>query len=140
MEIDLKLFLGIILGELYRLQKMTREDLCPVDDSTIYGLINGIEDEIDSQIDLKGYITSEHLKSAYSILQKHYDSEKKIAEFGGFYQIEDELKDLDIDRGLAIRIFKYIKGRNDFPELFEKMDSAGSPGECSKFNINEIQR
>ena len=140
MERDFKLFFGVILGEVYRLQKMINEDLCPAGDSTIYGLVNGIEDVIDSQIDLSRLINSEQMENANSILRENYISEEKIAEFNGFYDIEEELNDLGIDRALAIRIFKYIKGRGDFPELFEKMDSAGSPGECRGFNINEIHR
>lgn len=140
MERDFKLFFGVILGEVYRLQKMINEDLCPAGDSTIYGLVNGIEEVIDSQIDLKRIITSEQMEKAESILGKNYLSKGKIAEFNGFFDIEEELNDLGIDRALAIRIFKYIKSQGRYSELFEKMDSAGSPKVCRGFNINEIHR
>lgn len=129
MEKTTKILLGKILGELYENQG---ED-CAVCEGTIYGLKNGFEFVLDEIInDYK--ITNEDYKNFVDILSPIFYDEKKLAQFKGYYDIENEMNNVGIDRVKAILLFTYFKKKGGFAELISKLDSGASPTELRTFD------
>ena len=137
MDTDTKLLLGKLLGEVYRIQKNNEDITCSVENAQIYGLLNGFETAIDYELEIMGHITNEQLTAVSKVLMPIFNDKEKLNEFQGFYDIEDELKSLGVDRVEAIKILTYFKAKNQFISIIEKMDSSGSPSECRKFDLYE---
>ena len=129
-----KIMFGRLLGEIYRIQKRIDIDMCAVDDSRIYGLIEGIEEAIDEELS-NNVITGEDLEIVANILNNYFDNGEKEESFTGYYQIEPELERKSISRHKASKIITYFKSQGRFVSLIEKMNSTASPTECKKFNI-----
>jgi hypothetical protein len=136
-EKDLKVIFGKMLGEIYRIQNRMNPKICPVQDSAIYGLLNGIEPVIDEEIEGIGFISKEQYEFATKVLSNIENDPERKKDFKGFYDIEKELSDGGISRGMAIQIFKHIKAFGGFADLFAKMNSVDSPTECKKFELYE---
>lgn len=130
MERDIKLFLGKILGEIYRLQKSPER-------ATTYGLIKGIEPVVDEELESLGLITADQLRHVEEVLEK-IDKDKN-SKFSGFYDIEGELKEGGVDRSQAIVIIKYLKAHEQFLDVIDKMNGSNSPSECRTFQIRDIE-
>lgn len=137
MDQEQKLFMGRILGEIFRIQKRMEPNFCGVNDSTIFGLINGFDTVIDEQLRLMGNITDEEVTKAADVLAVYFKDEAKLQALKGFYDIEHDLAKLGIDRSKAIQIFTYFKLDNSFTDVIEKFDSSGSPTECRRFEPGE---
>ena len=135
MEKDLKLLFGKILGELYRIQYKSSPSICNVTEATIYGLLRGFETVIDDEIEKIGFISPQQLEYAENILNEYFENEDKLNNLKGFYDIEQKLKDGNVNRAEAITIFKYLKANEQFTGVIEKMNSQSSPHECKKFEI-----
>lgn len=136
-EIDTnKLLLGKMLGEIYRIQSNT-DIPCGASKGKIFGLLNGFENVIDEEIEAIGYITKKQLNATIKILNPIYDDPIKLSEFKGFYDIEDKLAAVGVDRSDAIRILMYLYADNKFTAIINKMNSSGSPVECCTFDLSE---
>ncbi len=131
MEKDLKILLGKILGETYRIQK--KLDICNVSDGEIYGLLNGFEIILDKKIS-DYQITTEQYDSAVKVLNEIFYDKEKLKNFDGYYSIEQKMESVGIGRNEAITLFNYFNAIGSFKELIEKLDSRNSPNELRKFD------
>lgn len=126
-----KLMFGKILGEIYRIQK--KMDACPVKDSTVYGLLKGIESVIDQEIASIGYISNDDISAVADILNEYHLNQDKLDKLEGYYDIEPALEKHGIDRSKAITILTYFKLNGQFNHVIEKFNSQHSPVECKRF-------
>ncbi|MCQ8213768.1 hypothetical protein NON08_14800 [Cetobacterium somerae] len=128
MEKNIKLLLGKILGEIYEMQGFN----CVVSPGTVYGLQNGFEFILDEVIgDYK--ITTEDYKNFVSILNPIYNNKENLSKFNGYYDIEEEMNKVGIDREKAILLFNYFNRNNCYEELIKKLNSPNSPNELKTF-------
>jgi hypothetical protein len=138
MEKEQKQFLGKILGEIYRLQMHTNEMACGATKQRIFGLLHGIEEAIDEELETIGWVSNVDIQRVTDALEKFYPEDEKIAKFKGFYDIESGLRSLGLSRGQISQVIKYFKAGECYLELIEKMDSTNSPSECRKFRESEF--
>ena len=124
--------IGKVLGEIYRLQDASGSG-SGRDRSHIFGLLKGIEQALDEEIELTGSITNEQLDSMVGILTKAQEN----PEFRGYYDIESHLKQVNISREAAKTILTYLYNGGRFTDVIEKMDSCHSPIECKRFELDE---
>lgn len=135
-NLESKLLLGKLLGEVYRLQKKVGMSLA-YGDSHTFGLLHGFESEINDAIERIGFISSTELDAAAEILDEIFIDENKVKNFKGFYDIEAKLESRGIDRSKAIKILSYFKSNGQFTNLIDKMNSIDSPVECREFDLDE---
>ena len=129
MEREIKLFLGHILGQVYRLQKHIDPKLVDVSDADLYGLLKGIESVSDELLEsLVGY-ESRKVDAVVEVLTAWQNDPEKHAAFKGYYDIQKDLADRGVDRMAAIVILRYLRASNRFEDLIARMDSTDSPGE-----------
>lgn len=140
MELDTKVAIGRILGEILRLQKHAQPNMCGETDATIYGLLRGFEDVIDEQFDFAGAVTHDELNTVVEILKPYWEDQGKFDAFQGYYDIEPQFKVAGIDRSKAISILTYLNANGQFTELIDKMDSQQSPTECRKFELTQREK
>jgi hypothetical protein len=133
---DLKRFLGRLLGETYRVQRKLGLPQS-VNDATLYGLLNGMENVIDDELELMGWVTTEQAEHLLRVLDRVEQDPKRKAAFKGFYEIEKELAEGGVDRLAAITILRWAKAAGKFQELIGRMDSADSPEECRRFDLDD---
>ncbi|NUP12956.1 MAG: hypothetical protein HOW73_43505 [Polyangiaceae bacterium] len=139
MDNDTKRFLGKILGELYRIQSKVGVEH-GLGEHTIYGLLKGFESVIDEELERVGWVSRQEQRAAETILAVHWNDPDKLAEFNGFYTIEDELKRSAVDRTTAIRILTFHQANGSFAEIIGKMNSSGSPVECKTFELERWEK
>lgn len=135
MEREQLLALGKMLGETYRLQKRINPEMVQVSDSTIFGLLNGFEGVIQRELIVEDPITEEDISAMADVLDPYHINPER--EFTGFYQIEHQLEQRGINRMKAIHILTYFNANGQYEEVIGRMDTAGSPSECRRFNIPE---
>lgn len=133
------LLLGKMLGELYRMQRKLGMP-CGASDTHVFGLLNGFEDSIESELEAIGQVPKHHVRQVVGVLDEIWSDPARRQEFTGFYDIEDRLEDEGVDRAQAIKILMYLKSRGQFDELIQAMDSSGSPTECRGLNLGEFDR
>lgn len=132
------ILVGKLLGEIYRIQNRSNGDIpCQAGEGHIYGLLHGFERAIEEELDQIGFISEEKLAIVEEILSEYFYDKEKLEKFKGFYDIENRLKENDIDRGEANRILKYLSADGRFVEVIEKMNSSNSPVECKTFELSD---
>lgn len=142
MENELKLLLGKILGETYRIQKRTKGMVCSASNQTIYGLVNGIESAVNDELrSLKeADLSQDNVDKVSAILDEIYIDPEEMAKVTGYYSIQNKLNDAGIDRGQALKIITYFNEGGMFEELIAKMNSSNSPIECKTFDVKSEDR
>lgn len=140
MDKDTKRLFGMLLGEVFRIQRAMPDMTCAASDAQIYGLLNGFEGSIDEILERTGDISSEKVKAVMDVLEPIWADQEKLKNFRGFYDIEGELGRRGVDRSDAIAILRYLKANHQFTDVIEKMDSSGSPAECRRFELTEWDR
>lgn len=140
MDLNTKLLLGKILGEIYRIQNRMEPNACPVKDSTVYGLLSGFESVIDEHLEGIGYISEEDIKNAADVLDVYFKDPEMLEKLEGYYTIEHELEKRGITRTKAIKIFTYFKANGQFTQEIEKMNSQHSPMECKVFELGDYDK
>ena len=143
MDQELKRALGFLLGQIYRIEKRINHndsDICPVPESTIYGLLNGIEPIIDENLPTNMAVSDDDISAVADVLQPYFDDPEKLSEFTGYYQIEPELERRGVSRSKAMLILTYFQSDSSFTNVIEKMDSPGSPSECRTFRIHDYEK
>ncbi|WP_157800946.1 hypothetical protein [Bacillus solitudinis] len=131
-----KYLFGKLLGETYRIQKRLND--CPpgVGDDVIYGLVNGIETVVDSQISGLSKVENWEVDVVEGVLNEIFIDPDKTEAFSGYYDIEPELGKRGVSRGKAIVILTLLKAQGRFTNLIVKMDSPKSPVECKRFELS----
>lgn len=136
---EMKIFLGKILGEIYRLQNGNGV-ANGVGEAHVYGLLHGFEMSIDEELGRIGFISDAKFEAAADVLDEIYIDKDKLAKFKGFYDIENALKEKGVDRSEAIKIFKFFLANDQFVELIAKMNTSGSPIECKTFELDRCDK
>lgn len=136
MEKDLKIVFGRLLGEIYKTQNMISKTES-ISNSTIYGLINGLEVVIDEELDKSSLITNEFHETLANTLDDINSDAAKKNSFKGYYDIEDILQWRHEERGKSNVVLKYMKANGQFLDLINKMDSDNSPIEMKNFDIRD---
>ena len=131
-----KILLGKILGEIYRLQRESRNVQCFANKARIYALLHGFEIAIDEELEEIGFVTTEQVNAVNDVLSSIVTNEDLNERFKGYYDIEDNLKEMDIDRPTATKILKFFNAQGSFADLIKRMDSRDSPVECKNFDID----
>ena len=136
---ETKIFFGKILGEIYRLQKTfsLRSATYSVSNARLYGLLNGIEREIDFEVQEIGFIAEEEVLAVENILTEYLEDENKLNTFQGYQDLEEQFKQKNIEKKTAITILKYLYTQSRFSALIEKLDNTNSPIEFQNFELDE---
>ncbi|WP_145047879.1 hypothetical protein [Paenibacillus xylanexedens] len=139
MDRESKLVFGKILGEIYRIQKHDQGISCPVGDDVIYGLLNGFEDTLNSELEELNFVSSEDVEFVSNVLNEYHIDQEKLNLFKGYYDIEHRLESNGIDRMKAHRILTKFIAEHKFEGVIAKMDSSHSPGEMRTFKIRDYE-
>lgn len=130
-----KVLLGKILGEIYRIQKYIFCLPCTANDTRVYGLLNGIEQEIDTELKEIGFISNEKLVALETILEE-YGKEENL-DSKNYSELEKKFKQREIDRKKAIVIMKYLYTKGSIAEVIEEMESLDLPIEFQNFQLDD---
>ena len=125
-----------LLGEVYRTQRRIDPLMCSTSMGRIYGLLNGIEDAVNDELEGLGFVSAEKMDALIEVIDPIFRDRERLDAFRGYYSIEHHLNNAGIDRATAIRLFTYLKAEDRFVELIEKMDSDHSPIECRRFEVH----
>lgn len=74
MEHEMKLALGRIIGNLYKIQ---REQGVNVSEAKVFGLLNGFQEEIDNELDNLEFYSNEKINLVCDELDPYYKHKKK---------------------------------------------------------------
>jgi len=124
-----KLFLGRILGEVYRLQRRQDPKMVPVDAATIYGLLKGFEWVVDETLEGFGEITDSDHTAMVEVLDRYFTDKGALKNLKGFYDIERELTEKGVDRVKAISLLTYLRTNHQFTEVIDVIEKGYSPSE-----------
>ena len=134
-----KILFGKILGEIYRLQKSFSfgNASYSVSNARLYGLLNGIEREINSEIQEIGFISEEEVSAVESILTEYLEDANKLKTLKGYQDLEKPFKQKKIKKSVAITILKYLYTQSRFSPIIEQLDNTNSPIEFQNFELDE---
>jgi hypothetical protein len=118
-ERDLQLALGKILGETYRTQKT--QGICEVSDGTIYGLLNGFQEAIDSELGNLDYIEEFEISLVSDYLTPYWNGEKELSELPSFLDFRISLEREGIKHGRLITILTYLRATGRFTTEIDKL-------------------
>ncbi|UPO88322.1 hypothetical protein [Niallia sp. Man26] len=118
MNDDSKLVAGKILGEIYRVQK--QQGICSVSDSTIFGLLNGFQEAIESEIDGLNFVSKGQVSVVCDALEPYFKEEVPLDELN-FLDFRMELERKGISHGRLIDILKYLRASNSYSREIDKM-------------------
>jgi hypothetical protein len=140
MDKDIKILLGKILGEIYRIEKRT-DTACPAINAHIYGLLNGFEYEIEEELNTIGFISKEQVDVVTDLLDGIWNDAIKLENLKGFYDIENELSQKGVSRAAAMKIFRYLNAENRYEDLIIKIQhSTMSPSELKHLDLDEFDK
>lgn len=128
MDIELKLALGKILGETYRTQKA--QGSTQISDSKIFGLINGIEEAINTELGDLELISNKQLDIVMSYMDKYYNGDEELP---NFTTVRLALEQKGISHGTLIDIFKYLKAGERYTPVIDKLGDYELPNTFSNF-------
>ena len=134
------MLLARILAEIYRIQNALDGMATGGSPAQIYGLLNGFDAAIDDEIEVSEGISNEQLEAAAEVLDPIFSDPAKLRKFTGFYDVENELAKRGVSRVDAIKILTYWKAAHRFEELIAKMNSANSPVECKRFELDDFEK
>lgn len=129
----IKLLLGKILGEIYRIQR--KIGIATEGQGVAFGLRRGIESVLEDTFRDIGGISIAQIEAVDSVLEEYFADPEKLSAFTGFYEIEPKLAALGVCRGTAITILKYKKATGPYDSVLDKMKGPGSPQECRTFEL-----
>ena len=128
---------GKLLGEIYRIQRRLdvefksdkSHQLCKADDKTIYGLLEGIEEAINPEIE-GDLVSQKDSQAIVSLFHKHLDN---LDQLKGYYtNFEPELQKQGIGRDTFLRVAYYLRFFEMYNPILDGIDTNDSPGECRK--------
>ncbi len=128
---DYKKAFGVLYSEICKLRKEL--GMSHPDEAEIFALENGIEPVINKYLCGYGLVSQQQIDDVVWILEK-----QSLETFKGYYDIERQLKECGICRGIAHTIITYLKADGCFLELILKMDSGDSPDECRTFELPKV--
>ena len=113
MDNELKLFLGKLFGEIYKIQK--KQGVCDKSETRIFGLLNGFEEEIRSEFEGLNFYSQDKVNAVCDKLHPYYTKEKNINDMPSFLQFRMELEhESRINHTEVIDILKYLYSKNAY--------------------------
>ena len=103
----------------------------------LYGLLNGIEREINLEAQEIGFISEEKVLAVENILIEYLKDKNKLENFKGYQDLEEQFKQKNIEKSAAITILKYLYTQNRFSSIIEQLDSTNSPIEFQNLELDE---
>jgi hypothetical protein len=119
MDSELKLVLGKMLGEVYRVQRA--QGICQVPDSKIFGLLNGVEEALDSEFENLSVISNSQISVVCDHLDPYFKGEKPIEEMPSFLNFRMELEQHGISHSKLIDILKYLHASGSYTEEIDRL-------------------
>jgi hypothetical protein len=127
-DTELKLILGKLLGETYRIQKA--QGNLEISDSKIFGLVNGIEEAIETELDQLELISNKQMAIVMNYLDQYYNGDKELPTF---VNVRLALEQKGISHGTLIDIFKYLKAGSRYNSVIDKLGNYELPNTYSNF-------
>lgn len=118
MEQD-KLALAKVLGEIYRVQK--EQGICQVSDHTIYGLLNGFEQSINSELVHLGYISEAEVELVADYFDPYWKHEQSIEDLPGYKTVEMDLERKGIRPAKFHQILKFLYANDRYTTEIDKL-------------------
>ncbi len=127
MDKDLKLALGKILGEIYRLQGRTLK-MPAVSEQTVFGLLNGFEETIDQEIGGLKMITQDEVRHVSSVLERYENDPLLLQSLVGYTAVEREMARYGIDWSTAQKIVTLLRHQRKYPKVIQKLTGGTEHG------------
>lgn len=131
-----KIAFGRLLSEVYKIRNLVQPE-SQIPTHHIYALRKGIESAIDEEIETSFFVPDSFEENLSDALEEFSRDEDSLAQFEGYYSIEDKLNWRHGERPRPAILLRYWKAKGIFADLIEKMDSQGSPTECRNFELRE---
>ncbi|WP_445429268.1 hypothetical protein [Bacillus atrophaeus] len=113
MDNELKLTLGKLFGEIYKIQK--QHGICDKSDTRIFGLLNGFEEEITSEFEGLNFYSEDKVNAVCDKLHPYYTKEKDINDMPSFSQFRLDLEhESGIKHTEVIDILKYLYSKSAY--------------------------
>lgn len=120
MDNELKLTLGKLFGEIYKIQKA--QGVCNISESRIFGLLNGFEEEIKLEFEELNFYSEDKVNAVCDKLQPYYTQEKELNDMPTFLQFRMELEhESGITHSEVIDILKYLNSKNAYELEIKKL-------------------
>ena len=135
MELDIKLMLGHLLGQLLRLQEMVKPGSSGMDEATRYKLIMGFEDEVEQHFGRTAlYVSRESCAKSAAILSKIW-RDPQLREGVNQFMVKDRLRRAGIKEGDDHIILTALRLEDRFADVFERIDPDLKHYQPSEFEI-----
>jgi hypothetical protein len=116
-----KLFEAKLLGEIYRIQKHL--GIYNGTDGRIYGLLNGVQEDIEAEIENLKFISNEEVNLVCDELDPYYKGEKDLSEMPNYKELEMKLERKGLHRDKLISILEYLYLNERYTVEIEKLKS-----------------
>lgn len=116
-----RLVAGKLLGEMYAIQREI--GICQVSDGRIYGLINGIEEEIEEEIGGLSLLSKQKVKLVCDELDPYYQEERPMEELNKL-EVRLKVERKGVSEGEFYTILDYLKSKNMYTVEINKMNNA----------------
>lgn len=116
-----KLFFAKLLGEIYRIQKS--QGIYNGTDGRIYGLLNGVETDVESEVGNLGFISETEIGKVCDVFDPFYKEEKSLDEIPSSKEIQLSLEKYGISEGQFITILEYLYLNDRYTVEIEKIKS-----------------
>ena len=86
-----------------------------------------------------GFVSADDERHVAEVLLPYLDDPEKLAQFKGFYDIENELTQRGVDRGTALTVLKKFKFAGAYPDVIAKIEAGrtgGSPVEFLNLDVD----
>ncbi|WP_394175593.1 hypothetical protein [Guptibacillus hwajinpoensis] len=121
MELENKLFKAKILGEIYRVQK--EQGIYNGTEGRIYGLINGFEEDINSEIESLNFISDNEVNLVCDQFDPYYKEERSLEEIPPYKDIEMALERKGLHRDKFYSIIKYLYLNDRYTVEIDRINS-----------------
>ncbi|AKG34669.1 hypothetical protein [Paenibacillus durus] len=116
-----KLIFAKLLGEMYRIQKS--QGIYNGTDGRIFGLLNGVEEDVESEISNLGFISREDIAKFCDVFDPYYKGEKSLDEIPSSKEIQLSLENEGISESKFITILEYLYLNGSYTLEIEKIKS-----------------
>lgn len=108
-----------MLGEVYRIQKSI--GLSTASEGRIFGLLNGLEESIDEELNTLQEINKEKVDAVRDYLDPYYQKKLPLSELPNQTEVRLELEKARITEGEFTTILKYLKANNMYTLEIDKL-------------------
>ena len=139
MQKEQKQLFAKIVGEIYKLQTACNMD-CDASPATIYGLLNGMEQTINDELEMLGWISENESRLIMAIFAEIYDNNARRRAFKGYDQISAKVKAAGIEKYKVIMIVRQLQMEEIYPEITDRILYEISPAGIEQFELKEERK